>query len=154
MAIGITSYADWLNQNPEDANAMASGFKATAPAGDPYAKFDLAPPAAPAQATPVQPIAAPVPASPVATPAAADSQPVKAMQAAPAEPIRKQKDTGDKGHDGILNIAKTIASFYTGGAASGISSMAGQSGGSNGEDAQGDDKSKWLSMLGSFGGGG
>ena len=32
------------------------------------------------------------------------------------EPVRKPKDTGDKGYEGIKNVVSTIASFWTGGA--------------------------------------
>lgn len=33
------------------------------------------------------------------------------------EPVRKPQDTGEKGYGGLMNVAKTIASFWTGGAA-------------------------------------
>ena len=32
------------------------------------------------------------------------------------DPVRQQRDTGDKGYDGIKNVVKTIASFWAGGA--------------------------------------
>ncbi|MFT3927434.1 MAG: hypothetical protein QM778_33180 [Myxococcales bacterium] len=109
MAITTLSNADWMRQNPQLVQGVQQRYQQ--------------PEAPQVQAAPVQ---APAPAQ------ATDTERVP-MYAQPASPV--QVGTGaqagtateakDHGADGVKRIASTIASFYTGGAASGITGMLG-----------------------------
>jgi hypothetical protein len=67
------------------------------------------------------------------------------------EPVRQVKDTGEHGFGGALNVVKTLASFYTGGAGgiakNAVSTAAGGRGSSDTGQAA-------ASAFGGFGGGG
>jgi hypothetical protein len=81
-------------------------------------------------------------------------------QAAPAdagpgvEPVRQPKDTGEHGYEGLMSVAKLVASFWTGGAA-GLAqnavSTAASGGGGGGSSGTGQAA---ASAIGGFGGGG
>jgi len=62
------------------------------------------------------------------TPAPRDAQPG-------VEGVRQQKDTGEKGYEGVMNVAKTIASFWTGGAAGFAKNAVGTAASGNGQQA-------------------
>ncbi len=69
------------------------------------------------------------------------------------EPVRKPKDTGEHGYEGLMNVVKTVASFWTGGAAgfakNAASTAASGTGGGGGGGGGGAG-----ALLGAMGGGG
>lgn len=111
MAGGMTNYAQWLNENPDDAAAMAAGFpRPAAPAQPPssapqYAALetvvrpDAAPPASPAPTA--QP--APPPVAPVVAPTTRNA--AKALEQLNAQDLAGQNEvTASIGREGESKV--------------------------------------------------
>lgn len=134
MAYGGTpSYSQWMQQNHDLVQGVQQRYQQPAPVAQS--------PVQPQQVQPVQPVAqatdterapiaggAPVASVPMQAPPAQANQVGSGAQGGQAtEPLQK-------GTEGAQNLAKTIASFWTGGAASGITGAMG-GGGDNRMDA-------------------
>ena len=125
MATPTTSYADWLNQNPDDANLMANGFQQqTEP-------LPQAPTQQPAESLPAT--AQPTPYSQQLekfdAPAAPQVPNTGIGGAAAGAMPDPPKGAGERkpGSSGIMKAVNMIMAFYTGGLSAGLNAVAGQS---------------------------
>lgn len=120
-AASPTPYADWLNQNPADANLMAQGFQT------PSGPSTTQPPVTqvPAQPAPYSQQLTQLDA-PSTTPQAPQPGPGAGAAGAMPDP---PKGAGERkaGSSGLMKAANMVMAFYTGGLSAGLNAVAGQS---------------------------